>query len=255
MLKGVVTLVSGGASGLGRATVERVIREGGRAVICDLPTSQGAKVAEELGSNALFAPTDVTSETDMVNALAMCKDKFGRLDAAVSCAGVGSAVKTYNAKKKVAHSLEDFIRVQTVNLCGTFNVVRLSAGLMGENEPNGDGQRGVIINTASAAAFDGQIGQAAYAASKGGIVAMTLPIARDLASMGIRVCAVSPGLFLTPLLLALPDKVQNFLATTVPFPKRLGDPDEFAQMVQAIMTNPMMNGEVVRIDGALRMQA
>ncbi|XP_066962796.1 3-hydroxyacyl-CoA dehydrogenase type-2 [Macrobrachium rosenbergii] len=254
MLKGVVALVTGGASGLGRATVERVIREGGRAVICDLSTSQGSKVAEELGENAIFAPTDVSSPADVENALGMCKDKFGRLDSVVNCAGIAVAVKTYNPKKQLAHSLEDFARVQTVNLCGTFNVIRLSVGLMGENVPNADGQRGVIVNTASVAAFDGQIGQAAYSASKGGIVGMTLPIARDLAPMGIRVCTIAPGLFLTPLLQGLPEKVQNYLASTVPFPKRLGNPDEYAQMVQAIITNPMMNGEVIRVDGAIRMQ-
>ncbi|XP_047489976.1 3-hydroxyacyl-CoA dehydrogenase type-2-like [Penaeus chinensis] len=254
MLKGVVSLVTGGASGLGRATVERIVREGGRAVICDLPTSQGAKVASDLGDSAIFAPTDVSSAEDVEKALAMCQDKFGRLDVAVNCAGIGIAVKTYNPKKKLPHSLDDFMRVQRINLGGSFNVIRLSCGVMAENEPNADGQRGVIVNTASVAAFDGQIGQAAYSASKGAIVGMTLPIARDLAPMGIRVCTIAPGLFKTPLLMALPEKVQNFLATTVPFPKRLGDPDEYAQMVQAIITNPMMNGETVRVDGAIRMQ-
>ncbi|XP_071519300.1 3-hydroxyacyl-CoA dehydrogenase type-2 [Panulirus ornatus] len=255
MLKGVVSLVTGGASGLGRATVERIIREGGRAVICDLSTSQGAKVAEELGDHAVFAPTDVTSTADVENALALCKDKFGRLDVAVSCAGLGMAAKVYNHNKKVSHSFEDFMKIQTVNLGGTFNVIRLSVALMAENEPNADGQRGVIVNTASVAAFDGQIGQAAYSASKGGIVGMTLPIARDLAPVGIRVCTIAPGLFKTPLLMNLPEKVQTFLAKTVPFPQRLGDPDEFAMMVQAIITNPMMNAETVRVDGAIRMQA
>lgn len=255
MLKGVVSLVTGGASGLGRATVERIIREGGRAVICDLSTSQGAKVAEELGDHAAFAPTDVTSTADVENALALCKDKFGRLDVAVSCAGLGMAAKVYNHNKKVSHSFEDFMKIQTVNLGGTFNVIRLSVALMAENEPNADGQRGVIVNTASVAAFDGQIGQAAYSASKGGIVGMTLPIARDLAPVGVRVCTIAPGLFKTPLLMNLPEKVQTFLAKTVPFPQRLGDPDEFAMMVQAIITNPMMNAETVRVDGAIRMQA
>ncbi|KAG7161224.1 3-hydroxyacyl-CoA dehydrogenase type-2-like 1 [Homarus americanus] len=227
MLKGLVSVVTGSASGLGRATVERIVREGGRAVICDLPTSQGAKVAEEIGDSVIFVPTDVSSASDVENALAACKDKFGRLDVAVNCAGIGIAVKTYNHNKKLSHSFEDFMRVQT---------------------------RGVIINTASVAAFDGQIGQAAYSASKGGIVGMTLPIARDLAPVGIRICTIAPGLFKTPLLMSLPEKVQNFLAKTVPFPQRLGDPDEYAMMVQAIITNPMMNGETIRVDGAIRMQ-
>ncbi|XP_042235742.1 3-hydroxyacyl-CoA dehydrogenase type-2-like [Homarus americanus] len=254
MLKGLVSVVTGSASGLGRATVERIVREGGRAVICDLPTSQGAKVAEEIGDSVIFVPTDVSSASDVENALAACKDKFGRLDVAVNCAGIGIAVKTYNHNKKLSHSFEDFMRVQTVNLGGTFNVIRLASALIAENEPNTDGQRGVIINTASVAAFDGQIGQAAYSASKGGIVGMTLPIARDLAPVGIRICTIAPGLFKTPLLMSLPEKVQNFLAKTVPFPQRLGDPDEYAMMVQAIITNPMMNGETIRVDGAIRMQ-
>ncbi|XP_076058904.1 hydroxysteroid 17-beta dehydrogenase 10 [Oratosquilla oratoria] len=254
MLKGVVSLVTGGASGLGRATVERIVAQGGRVVICDLASSEGAKVAENLGSNAVFSPTDVTSETDVANALALCKDKFGSLNVAVSCAGIGAAVKTYNFKKNIPHSLEEFSRVLNVNACGTFNVIRLAAGVMGENEPNEDGQRGVIVNTASVAAFDGQIGQAAYSASKGAIVGMTLPIARDLAPTGIRVCTIAPGLFLTPLLMNLPEKVQAFLAKTVPFPQRLGHPDEYAQLVQSIITNPMFNGETIRLDGAIRMQ-
>lgn len=254
-LKGLVSLVTGGASGLGKATVERIVREGGRAVICDLPTSQGAKVAQEIGDHVIFVPTDVSSAPDVENALSECKNKFGRLDVAVNCAGIGIAVKTYNHNKKISHDLESFMQVQKVNLGGTFNVIRLSVALMAENEPNTDGQRGVIVNTASVAAFDGQIGQAAYAASKGGIVGMTLPIARDLAPLGIRVCTIAPGLFKTPLLMSLPEKVQSFLAKTVPFPQRLGDPDEYAMMVQAIITNPMMNAETIRVDGGIRMQA
>nr|XP_045596645.1 3-hydroxyacyl-CoA dehydrogenase type-2-like isoform X1 [Procambarus clarkii] len=253
--EGLVSLVTGGASGLGKATVERIVREGGRAVICDLPTSQGAKVAQDIGDHVIFVPTDVSSAPDVENALSECKNKFGRLDVAVNCAGIGIAVKTYNHNKKISHDLESFMQVQKVNLGGTFNVIRLSVALMAENEPNTDGQRGVIVNTASVAAFDGQIGQAAYAASKGGIVGMTLPIARDLAPLGIRVCTIAPGLFKTPLLMSLPEKVQSFLAKTVPFPQRLGDPDEYAMMVQAIITNPMMNAETIRVDGGIRMQA
>ena len=180
--------MTGGASGLGRATVERIVRQGGRVVLCDLPTSQGSKVASDLAGNAVFAPTDVSSEEDVKNALALTKDTFGRLDVAVNCAGIGIAVKTYNFNKNRAHSLDDFARVLKVNTVGTFNVIRLSAGLMGLNGPNEDGQRGVIVNTASVAAYDGQMGQAAYSASKGAIVGMTLPIARDLSSQVLRSC-------------------------------------------------------------------
>jgi len=254
MLKNIVGIVTGGASGLGRATAERLVREGGRTVICDLPTSKGADIAKDLGDNAVFAPADVTSETDIKAALELCKEKFGRLDAAVNCAGIATARLTYNPNKKTAHSYEDFIKVLTVNTGGSFNVLRLSAGLMSENEPNSDGCRGVIINTASVAAYEGQRGQIAYSASKGGVVGMTLPAARDLAPLGIRVCTVAPGLFLTPMLEGLPEKVREYLAETVPFPSRLGNPDEYAQTVQFIITNPLMNGEVIRVDGALRMQ-
>merc|ERR1712071_469611 len=258
MLKGVVALVTGGASGLGKATVERIVRQGGRVVLCDLPTSQGAAVATEIaGGNGtvVFAPTNVTSEEDVLNALSLAKETFGKLDVTVNCAGIGVAHKTYNFNKDLPHRLDNFAQCLMVNTVGTFNVIRLTAGLMGKNEPNEDGQRGVIINTASVAAFDGQMGQAAYSASKGAIVGMTLPIARDLSSQGIRVCTIAPGLFRTPLLEQLPEKVQTFLAKTVPFPQRLGKPDEFAMMVESIITNPMMNGEVIRVDGAIRMQA
>lgn len=175
------------------------------------------------------------------------------MDVTVNCAGIAVAVKTYNFNKKLPHKLDDFAKVITVNTIGTFNVIRLSAGLMGDNEPNKDGQRGVIVNTASVAAYDGQIGQAAYAASKAGVVGMTLPIARDLSTHGIRICTIAPGLFDTPMLKALPDKVRSFLAATVPFPKRLGDPDEYAQLVESIVNNPLLNGETIRLDGALRM--
>lgn len=245
--------MTGGASGLGRATVERLARAGSRVVIGDLQGSQGDKIAESLGDNVVYVPVDVTSEKDVTEALNVAKNKFGKLDVAINCAGIGIAIKTYNFNKNSPHNLEPFAKVITVNLIGTFNVIRLSAGLIGANEPNKDGQRGVIINTASVAAYDGQIGQAAYAASKAGVAGMTLPIARDLSVQGIRVCTLAPGLFDTPMLQALPEKVRAFLAKTVPFPQRLGDPAEYAQMVEAIVDNPMMNGEVIRIDGALRM--
>ncbi|XP_043286766.1 3-hydroxyacyl-CoA dehydrogenase type-2 [Venturia canescens] len=255
MLKGIVTLVTGGASGLGRGTVERFVKHGAKVVIADLPTSQGNSIANELGeANAIFAPVDVTSESDVTAALEMVKNKFGKLDVVVNAAGVAVAFKTYNFNKKRAHSLEDFARVLTVNTVGTFNVIRLSVGLIGENEPNVDGQRGVVINTASVAAYDGQIGQAAYSASKGAIVGMTLPLARDLSTHGIRVVTIAPGLFDTPLLGSLPPKVRSFLCKSVPFPQRLGSPDEYAQLVQSIVENPLLNGETIRLDGALRMQ-
>jgi 3-hydroxyacyl-CoA dehydrogenase/3-hydroxy-2-methylbutyryl-CoA dehydrogenase len=176
------------------------------------------------------------------------------LDVAVNCAGIGIAAVTYNANKDRVHELNDFMKVITVNLGGSFNVIRLCAQFMSKNTPNVNGQRGVIVNTASVAAFDGQRGQAAYSASKGGIVGMTLPIARDLSSIGIRVTSIAPGLFDTPLLAGLPEKVRSYLSSTVPFPPRLGLPDEYAHLVQSIVENPMINGEVIRIDGALRMQ-
>jgi len=254
-LKGMVSLVTGGASGLGRATVERFLNQGSKVVICDLPNSTGAELSKTLGeSNVIFCTTDVRSEKDVTQALEECQKKFGKLDVVVNCAGIGVAFKTYNFNKKLPHRLEDFQRTLEVNAMGTFNVIRLSVGLIGVNEPNKDGQRGVVINTASVAAFDGQMGQAAYSASKGAIVGMTLPIARDLASQGIRVCTIAPGLFETPLLMALPDKVRKYLATTVPFPQRLGFPDEYAMLAESIVLNPMLNAETIRLDGALRMQ-
>ncbi|ODM93735.1 3-hydroxyacyl-CoA dehydrogenase type-2 [Orchesella cincta] len=253
-LKGMVTLVTGGASGLGRATVERFLRQGSKVVICDIPVSNGEELAKELGNDVIFCPTDVRQEKDVQDALSACKDKFGKLDVVVNCAGIAVAFKVYNFNKKQPHLLEDFKRVMDVNTVGTFNVIRLSVGLMGDNKPNEDGQRGVIVNIASIAAFDGQKGQAAYSASKAAVAGMTLPLARDLASTGIRVNTIAPGLFQTPMLMALPEKVRKFLGTTVPFPSRLGFPDELAHLAEAIVLNPMMNGETVRVDGALRMQ-
>jgi len=251
---GLVALVTGAASGLGRATAARLVKQGASVVICDLPSSAGAEVAAELGEKAAFAPTDVTSEEDVSAAIAMAS-KFGPLTAAVNCAGIGVGMVTYNKQKDLTHNLAEFERVLRVNTLGTFNVVRLAAQSMAANEVGASGDRGVIINTASIAAYDGQRGQAAYSASKGAIVGMTLPIARDLAYVSVRVNTIAPGLFLTPLLEGLSPKVQTFLASTVPHPKRLGDPDEFAHLVQALIENPMMNGEVVRLDGALRMMA
>ncbi|XP_055473907.1 3-hydroxyacyl-CoA dehydrogenase type-2 [Psammomys obesus] len=253
-VKGLVAIITGGTSGLGLATAERLVGQGARAVLLDLPNTGGEAQAKKLGDSCMFAPANVTSEKEVQAALTLTKEKFGRVDVAVNCAGIAVANKTYNQKKKQVHSLEDFQRVLNVNLVGTFNVIRLVASEMVQNDPDQGGQRGVIINTASVAAFEGQVGQAAYSASKGGIVGMTLPIARDLAPVGIRVMTIAPGLFATPLLTTLPEKVRNFLATQVPFPSRLGDPTEYAHLVQTIIENPFLNGEIIRLDGAIRMQ-
>lgn len=238
---------------MGRATVERLLQCGSRVVIVDLPKSDGQKLATELGENAIFVPADVASEEDITAALEAAKCSFGRLDVAVNCAGTSVAMRTFNFKKKLAHPLDDFARIMKINLIGTFNVNRLAAGLMGDNEPNADGQRGVIVNTASVAAYDGQIGQAAYAASKAAIVGMTLPIARDLSTQGIRVVTIAPGLFHTPMMAAAPQKARDALAKMIPFPQRLGHPCEFAQLVESIIENPVLNGETIRLDGAIRM--
>ncbi|KAM7327215.1 hypothetical protein ACRRTK_013582 [Alexandromys fortis] len=221
----------------------------------DLDCVRGEAQAKKLGESCVFAPANVTSEKDVQAVLTPAKEKFGHIDVAVNCAGIAVTIKTYNQKKNQVHTLEDFQQVLNVTLLGTFNVIHLVAGEMGQNEPDQGGQCGVIIiNTASVAAFEGQVGQAACSASKGGIVGMTPPIARDLAPIGIRVMAIAPGLFATPLLTTLPEKVCNFLASQVLFPNRLGDPDEYAHMVQIIIENPFLNGEVTRLDGAIRMQ-
>ncbi|KAG8195093.1 hypothetical protein JTE90_029672 [Oedothorax gibbosus] len=254
-VKGLVAIVTGGASGLGEGVARRLIGQGASVVICDLPGSKGQQLAEELGQTCAFAPTDVTKEADVQEALKVVKTKFRKLDVAVNCAGIGVATKTFNFKKNTPHSLEDFMKVINVNTIGTFNVIRLAVGLMGLNQPDEDGQKGVIVNTASVAAYDGQRGQAAYSASKGGIVGMTLPLARDLECEGIRCCTIAPGLFDTPLLAGLPEKVKKELCKDVPFPQRLGKPDEYAHLVQSIVENPMLNGCVIRLDGALRMKA
>jgi len=246
-----IALVTGAASGLGRATAERFAKNGARVVLCDLPSSEGHAVAKSIGDNALFVPTDVTSEDDVTTALNAAEAEFGgNVNVAVSCAGIGIAVKTLS--KRGPHALDDFSNVLKVNTVGTFNIIRLAAERMAKGESM-DGEHGVIINTASIAGYEGQVGQAAYAASKGAIIGMTLPIARDLCGNGIRVNTIAPGLFKTPLLAALPEQVQNELGLTVPFPNRLGDPDEYAQLAQSIVENKMLNGETIRLDGALRM--
>jgi NAD(P)-dependent dehydrogenase (short-subunit alcohol dehydrogenase family) len=246
-----VAVVTGGASGLGEATMRALVSGGARVAILDLPISAGEKLAQEIGSNVIFCPCDVTSEEQINSAVERTLQEFGPIQIAVSCAGIGWAQRTVT--RDGPHSLDAFVRVVTVNLIGTFNVTRLVADRMTRNEPNAQGERGVVIHTASIAAYDGQIGQAAYSASKGGIVGMTLPIARDLASLGIRVLTIAPGLFDTPLFSALPDEAREALAANTPFPKRLGFPSEYAQLALQIIENPMLNGETLRLDGALRM--
>ncbi|XP_043504213.1 3-hydroxyacyl-CoA dehydrogenase type-2-like [Polistes fuscatus] len=253
MLKNTVALITGGASGLGRGTALRFVKEGAKVVIADLPASKGQELASQLNNQAIFVPTDVSSEEDVLNALKATKTNFGKLTAVVNAAGIGYAHKTYDFNKNQPHQLDEFTKVIKVNAMGTFNVIRLAVGLIGENTPNEDGARGVIINTASVAAYDGQMGQAAYSASKAAIVGMTLPIARDLSRHGIRVVTIAPGLFDTPLFATLPDKVRNSLCKMIPFPQRLGKPDEYAQLAQHIIENPLLNGETIRLDGAIRM--
>ncbi|MCM6776309.1 3-hydroxyacyl-CoA dehydrogenase [Nocardia sp. CDC159] len=244
-----VAVVTGGASGLGLATVRELHGQGAKVVILDLPSSDGEAVAKELGAGAVFAPADVTDEEQVTAALDAAAD-LGALRIAVNCAGIGNAIKTVS--KKGAFPLADFTKIVNVNLIGTFNVIRLAAERISATEPVGE-ERGVIINTASVAAFDGQIGQAAYSASKGGIVGMTLPIARDLASLKIRVVTIAPGLFHTPLFATLPDEAIASLGAQVPHPSRLGDPAEYAALARHIVENPMLNGETIRLDGAIRM--
>jgi 3-hydroxyacyl-CoA dehydrogenase/3-hydroxy-2-methylbutyryl-CoA dehydrogenase len=250
-LKSTVALVTGGASGLGNATARRLARLGAKVVIADLPSSPGAAAAADIGANAAFAATDVTSEADVAAALDLAAERFGGVNAVVNCAGIAIGMRTLS--KRGAHPLELFAKVLTVNTVGTFNVIRLAAARMAAAAPNAGGERGAIVMTASVAAFDGQIGQAAYSASKGAIVGMTLPIARDLSGSGIRVCTIAPGVFKTPMMAGLPQEVQDALGQQVPFPSRLGDPDEYAQLAQHILENAMLNGETIRLDGALRM--
>lgn len=251
-IAGRVVFVTGAAQGLGKATALRLGSLGAKVCVVDRSEEAANAVAKEIGfQNAIPLVADVANEEQMKASIAKAMETFGKLDITVNCAGIAIASRTLS--KKGPHSFEQFAKVINVNVLGTFNSVRLSAEAMSKNTPDEDGCRGVIVNTASIAAFDGQIGQAAYAASKGAVAAMTLPIARDLSSFGIRVCTIAPGLFLTPMLAGLPEQVQNELATTVPFPKRLGRPDEYAQLVQSIVENNMLNGEIIRIDGALRM--
>ena len=247
-----ITVITGGASGLGRATAERLVAGGGRVALLDLASSPGAEVAGGIGSAALFAPCDVTSADEVTAALDSAVKRFGAIRALVNCAGIGTAEKTFG--KRGPADLAKFTRTIQINLIGTFNCIRLAAAHIATNQADDHGERGVIINTASVAAFDGQIGQAAYSASKGGVVGMTLPIARDLAELGIRVCTIAPGLFDTPMMATLPEPVRVALGKQVPFPPRLGQPAEYAALAVHIMENVMLNGEIIRLDGAIRMQ-
>lgn len=245
-------IVTGGASGLGEATVRRIVKEGGKAAILDLSEERGQALVNELGDQAVFLKTDVTSEEEVSNAISKAIEAYGSINTVVNCAGIGIAAKLLS--RKGVHSLDMFSKVISINLIGTFNVIRLASEQMAKNEPNEFGERGAIINTASVAAFEGQIGQAAYSASKGGVVGMTLPIARELAAYGIRVMTIAPGLFHTPMFDSLPEEARDSLGKMVPFPQRLGYPEEYAQLAESILTNPMLNGETIRLDGAIRMQ-
>ena len=252
-IKGSVAVVTGGASGLGEACVRNLVKQGGKAAILDFAEERGEEVASEMGDAVIFCKTDVTDEETVQAALDSTIKAFGAIHVAVNCAGVGTPGKVLG--KEGPMSMDHFNRVVQINLIGTMNLIRLSAEKMVENTPNEDGEKGVMINTASIAALEGQIGQAAYSASKAGVIGMTLPIAREFADYGIRIMTIAPGLFSTPMLQGLPENVQEALNKMVPFPKRLGKPSEFSKMVQAIIENAMLNGEVIRLDGALRMAA
>jgi len=246
-----VFLVTGAASGLGAAVARMVASEGGRVVVADVNRGAGEELVRELGEAARFALTDVTSEADAKAAVAMALEEFGHLHALVNCAGVAPAEKVIG--RDGPHRLDHFAKVIAINLSGTFNMLRLAAEAIAREEAAADGERGVIVNTASVAAFEGQIGQAAYAASKGGVAAMTLPIAREFARVGIRVVTIAPGLFETPMMAGFAPEVQEALGKSVPFPQRLGEPAEYAALVKHICENRMLNGETIRLDGALRM--
>jgi len=249
-IKNNVFIVTGGASGLGGGTARMLAQAGGKVLIADVQADRGEALAKELGAGARFVKCDVTSEADG-QAVVAAATAMGPLRGLVNCAGIAIGEKTVG--KEAPHALASFQRVININLVGSFNMIRLAATAMSRQEPTADGERGVIVNTASVAAFDGQIGQAAYSASKGGIVGMTLPIAREFASLGIRVVTIAPGIFDTPLLAGLPEAARVSLGQQVPFPPRLGRPAEFAALVAHVVENEMLNGEVIRLDGALRM--
>ncbi len=250
-LKNSTVIVTGGASGLGAASAEMIVACGGNAIIADMQRTEGEALAARLGAKARFVECDVTREEHARAAVDAAIKHFGGLHGLVNCAGIALGEKTVG--KEGPHRLETFSRVININLIGTFNMIRLAADAMSRQNPRSSGERGVIVNTASVAAFDGQVGQAAYSASKGGIVGMTLPIARDLSRNGIRVVTIAPGIFETAMLKGMPPEVQDSLGKQVPFPSRLGRPSEYAQLVRSIFENEMLNGEVIRLDGAIRM--
>lgn len=252
-IKDSVFVVTGAASGLGLATAEMVIAEGGRVVLADMNLEAGQNAAQRLGNNALFHQTNVADDASARGCIDAAIQHFGAIHGLVNCAGIAPAEKVLG--KEGPHSLDSFAKVVTVNLIGTFNMIRLAADAMAKNNPNDRGERGMIVSTASVAAFEGQIGQAAYTASKGGVAAMTLPIARELARTGIRVLTIAPGIMETPMLLGMPAEVQESLGKMVPFPSRLGKPAEYAHLVKHMAENSYLNGEVVRLDGAIRMGA
>lgn len=252
-IKEAVIVITGGASGLGEACARNFLSLGAKIAILDFADERGKQIASELGENVLFCRTDVTQEQDVKAAVERTVDRFGAIHAAINCAGVGTPAKVLG--KEGPMPMDHFNKVLQINLVGTMNVIRLAAQRMVENVPGEDGEKGVVINTASVAAFDGQIGQAAYSASKAAVAGMTLPIAREFAEYGIRVMTIAPGIFATPMLAGLPENVQEALGKMVPFPKRVGAPPEFAALVQHILENRMLNGEVIRLDGAIRMAA
>lgn len=250
-LQGATFLITGGGSGLGAATARRLVAGGANAVIADVNETTGRALAEELGKQARFVKTDVSDEASVSGAVDAAVSTYGSLRGAVNCAGIGVAMRVLG--KDGPHDLAAFSRVIQINLIGTFNVIRLASAAISQAAPLADGERGVIVNTASVAAFDGQIGQAAYSASKGGVVGMTLPIARELARVGIRVVTIAPGLFDTPMMQSLPEEAKKSLGQQVPFPPRLGQPSEYANLVAHIIDNIMLNGETIRLDGSIRM--
>ena len=244
-------IVTGGASGLGEATVRSLHGLGANVVIADMNAERGNAIAAELGGRVVFQATDISNEEAAKACVDAAVAKFGGVHGLINCAGIGPAEKILG--KEGPHKLSTFSRAINVNLVGSFNMIRFAADAMSKQTANAGGERGVIVNTASVAAYDGQIGQAAYAASKAGVVGMTLPVARELARYGIRVCTIAPGLFLTPLMHTLPQEIQDSLAASVPFPSRLGRPDEYAALVKHIIENEMLNGETIRLDGAIRL--
>jgi NAD(P)-dependent dehydrogenase (short-subunit alcohol dehydrogenase family) len=252
-LANAVFVITGGGSGLGLATAQMVVEAGGAAVLVDVNEAAGQAAAASLGERARFIRADVTSEAEAQAAIDLAVSAFGGLNGLVNCAGVAPAEKVVG--REGPHRLESFARIININLVGSFNMLRLAAAVMSRNMPNAQGERGVIVSTASVAAFDGQVGQAAYAASKGGVVAMTLPVARELSRSGIRVMTIAPGIMETPMLLGMPQDVQDALGQMVPFPSRLGRPQEYAALVRHIAENSYLNGEVIRLDGAIRMAA